>query len=248
MDRSDTRRAMSALGEPLYPNQNPVSVVQQAPPPANEPIGAAMMGRTEPANIGTVLLADDDPSSRAVLERWLGMSGHHVRSFISTDTLLHGLRATMADAVCVNLERSAYGGIDAVRAVRRLHPTIPIVFLTSHTAPHALAAAVREGATECVTKPTDQAFMSKTVGDSVEKFRLRRRVAELERGGPAALGDPTAFLNELLEERPMKLDDLEQRAIVAAMKRTGGNVTQAMRELGIGRTTLYRKLKKYGMR
>lgn len=236
---------MSGLSEPIYPNQNPVSVVHQAPPPANEP---GYVARTEPINVGTVLLADDDPSSRAVLERWLSMSGHHVQSFVSADALLNGLRGLCADAVCINLERGAFGGIDAVRAVRRMHPTIPVVFLTSHTSPHALATAVREGASECVTKPTDQNYMVKTVADAVEKYRLRMRVQELERGGAAALGDPSAFLNEVLEERPMKLDELEQRAIIAAMKRTGGNVTQAMRELGIGRTTLYRKLKKYGMR
>ena len=46
----------------------------------------------------------------------------------------------------------------------------------------------------------------------------------------------------------MTLDDLEQIAIKAALKRTRGNITHAMRQLGIGRTTLYRKLKKYNIR
>jgi DNA-binding NtrC family response regulator len=238
---------MTGLSEPIYsnPNHNPMSVVQQAPPPANEP---GYGSRAERLNVGTVLLADDDPSSRSVLERWLSMSGHSVQSFPTSEALLGGLRGFYADAVCINLERGAFGGIDTVRAVRRVHASIPIIFLTSHTAQHALATAVREGATECVIKPTDQHYMAKTVADSVEKFRLRMRIQELERSGPGALGDVTAYLSEVLEERPMKLDELEQRAIVAAMKRTGGNVTQAMRELGIGRTTLYRKLKKYGMR
>ena len=90
---------MTGLSEPLYPNQNPVSVVQQAPPPANEP---GYVARSEPINVGTVLLADDDPSSRAVLERWLSMSGHHVQSFVSADALMNGLRGLYADAVVVN--------------------------------------------------------------------------------------------------------------------------------------------------
>jgi DNA-binding NtrC family response regulator len=55
-------------------------------------------------------------------------------------------------------------------------------------------------------------------------------------------------LFELLSQRPMKIRDLERCAIEATLQRTGDNVTQAMRELGIGRTTLYRKLKKYGRR
>ncbi len=52
----------------------------------------------------------------------------------------------------------------------------------------------------------------------------------------------------VLVKRPMKLSELERYAIEAALERTGGNVTRAMRQLGIGRTTLYRKLKKYGLR
>ncbi len=55
-------------------------------------------------------------------------------------------------------------------------------------------------------------------------------------------------LFEMLAQKPMKIRDLERCAIEATLQRTGENVTQAMRELGIGRTTLYRKLKKYGKR
>jgi DNA-binding NtrC family response regulator len=57
-----------------------------------------------------------------------------------------------------------------------------------------------------------------------------------------------ALLFELLAKAPMKMRDVERCAIEAALRRTEDNVTQAMRELGIGRTTLYRKLKKYGRR
>jgi DNA-binding NtrC family response regulator len=57
-----------------------------------------------------------------------------------------------------------------------------------------------------------------------------------------------ALLFELLSKSPIKMRDVERCAIEAALRRTGDNVTQAMRELGIGRTTLYRKLKKYGRR
>ncbi len=56
------------------------------------------------------------------------------------------------------------------------------------------------------------------------------------------------LLFELLSRAPMKMRDIEKTAIEACLQRTGDNVTQAMRELGIGRTTLYRKLKKYGRR
>src|SRR5207302_10372250 len=45
----------------------------------------------------------------------------------------------------------------------------------------------------------------------------------------------------------MKMDDVEQRFILAVYEKAKGNKTQAAKMLGIGLKTLYRKLVKYGM-
>lgn len=43
----------------------------------------------------------------------------------------------------------------------------------------------------------------------------------------------------------LTLQELEKQAIVACLERTGGNVKEAAVALGIDRSTLYDKLKKY---
>jgi transcriptional regulator of acetoin/glycerol metabolism len=43
------------------------------------------------------------------------------------------------------------------------------------------------------------------------------------------------------------LDELVKRAIIRTVQLTKGDRTAAAQLLGIGRTTLYRKLKEYGM-
>ena len=43
----------------------------------------------------------------------------------------------------------------------------------------------------------------------------------------------------------MTLEELEKLAITNAIERNRGNLSNVVRELGIGRTTLYRKLKQY---
>lgn len=43
----------------------------------------------------------------------------------------------------------------------------------------------------------------------------------------------------------MTMDEIERRAILEALERTGGNRTQAAELLGIGLRTLQRKLKEY---
>jgi DNA-binding NtrC family response regulator len=46
----------------------------------------------------------------------------------------------------------------------------------------------------------------------------------------------------------MTLEELERWAIERTIAKAGGNMTEVIRRLGIGRTTLYRKLKQYGIK
>jgi transcriptional regulator of acetoin/glycerol metabolism len=45
----------------------------------------------------------------------------------------------------------------------------------------------------------------------------------------------------------MSLDELEAEAIKAALQRTSGNIKEAAAQLGIDRSTLYEKIKKYAI-
>jgi two-component system response regulator HydG len=63
---------------------------------------------------------------------------------------------------------------------------------------------------------------------------------------PSSLHYPTT---ERLPERNelVPLDELERRAILRTLRETAGDKLQAARILGIGKTTLYRKLKQYNL-
>ena len=45
----------------------------------------------------------------------------------------------------------------------------------------------------------------------------------------------------------LPMEELERRAILRTLRETGGDKLAAARMLGIGKTTLYRKLKQYQM-
>ena len=45
--------------------------------------------------------------------------------------------------------------------------------------------------------------------------------------------------------RPDKLEETEKSLIVKALEYSGGNVVKASKLIGIGKSTLYRKIKKY---
>ena len=65
--------------------------------------------------------------------------------------------------------------------------------------------------------------------------------------GPAAQTGAVAEPSDH-SEHPATIQETERRMIEKAIKRTGGNLSEVGRQLGIGRTTLYRKLKKHGLR
>jgi DNA-binding NtrC family response regulator len=68
---------------------------------------------------------------------------------------------------------------------------------------------------------------------------------------PGKLGGVQAFLPQpshaLDQAEIVPLDVLESRAISDALQKTEGNVLQTAKKLGISRTTLYQKAKKYGI-
>ncbi|WP_437647586.1 helix-turn-helix domain-containing protein [Sorangium sp. So ce362] len=67
-------------------------------------------------------------------------------------------------------------------------------------------------------------------------------MAQRGRAHPHAAGDDPPPRRE----RARTLGDVEKEHILAALTRHGGNQTRTAAELGIGVSTLYRKLKEYG--
>ncbi|MGC4048965.1 MAG: sigma-54 dependent transcriptional regulator [Paludibaculum sp.] len=70
--------------------------------------------------------------------------------------------------------------------------------------------------------------------------------------GQVLTEDDFGFLTRSMQERKawsvpanMTLQDLERQAVQAALQRTGGNVKEAASSLGIDRSTMYEKIKKY---
>ncbi len=61
-------------------------------------------------------------------------------------------------------------------------------------------------------------------------------------------GGETSTPAHILDGQPCSLEELEKVAIEQALEHFGGNLSDVARQLGIGRSTLYRKLEQYGLR
>ncbi|MEQ9304498.1 MAG: sigma-54 dependent transcriptional regulator [Marinoscillum sp.] len=76
---------------------------------------------------------------------------------------------------------------------------------------------------------------------------IERAVIMCDRGTIAAEDVLPNRREKMLSPQSLKVEDAEKNVVMKAIEKSGGNLSQAAEELGIGRTTLYRKMKKYGL-
>ncbi len=92
-------------------------------------------------------------------------------------------------------------------------------------------------------------------GNVRELQNALERAINVAEGGMIQLKDLPLYLQDLegrrgntaLQPLALELAEAERKAIIKALKTTGGNKTNAAEILGIHRTNLYRKMEKYGL-
>jgi len=92
-------------------------------------------------------------------------------------------------------------------------------------------------------------------GNVRELQNVLERAINVAEGGMIQLKDLPLYLQDLegrrgntsLQPLALELAEAERKAILKALKKTGGNKTNAAEILGIHRTNLYRKMEKYGL-
>ncbi len=101
--------------------------------------------------------------------------------------------------------------------------------------------------------------VSKNHIERMQAYRWPGNVRELQHVIERAviMGDPEILIpinrEDPFEEKSsavptsVNLEDMEKEAIKRAIEKHKGNISKAAKELGLGRTTLYRKLEKYGL-
>ena len=118
---------------------------------------------------------------------------------------------------------------------------VPVVVLTRSRGAPLRLDGLPGRAYDYLEKPLDRTRLLMTLRNAVERRQLELRLSHFERSRKSGL-----VLGDVFPPR-LRLDELERIAIESALEHTRGNLSAVGRQLGIGRTTLYRKIKKYGL-
>src|SRR5882762_8060091 len=100
-----------------------------------------------------ILVADDERSIRLTLETGLSLNGFRVTCARTGSEALEAVRASSFDAVVSDIFMPDGDGLQLVRELRAVSPTIPIILITAQGSVELAVRAIAEGASDFIAKP-----------------------------------------------------------------------------------------------
>jgi signal transduction histidine kinase/CheY-like chemotaxis protein len=105
-----------------------------------------------------ILVAEDHPTNRMILERFLAPAGHDLTIVEDGALAVDAARIAAFDLVILDVQMPVMDGLTAARAIRAENgpnADAPILMLSANALPEHLAEGFAAGADEYVTKPID---------------------------------------------------------------------------------------------
>lgn len=161
--------------------------IEDAPPVTREPGGAP----------GLLLVVDDDPTNRDVLQRRLERQGHQVRTASSGPQALELMRETAFDAVLLDIMMPDMDGYEVLGHIKRheVLQHVPVIMISAIDEVQSVVRCIEAGAEDYLAKPFDPTLLKARIGASLEKKRGR---------------DRETVLYEQLQQNYKRLQEVEQ--------------------------------------
>src|SRR5580692_8413628 len=102
-----------------------------------------------------VLIVDDDPGQRSLLNSFLHSQGFDTVTADSGERALELLRAGKFDLMISDVRMPGLSGLETLRLARKEHSTLPVLLVTAFTDVRDAVAAMRDGAVNYLAKPID---------------------------------------------------------------------------------------------
>jgi two-component system response regulator HydG len=133
-----------------------------------------------------LLVVDDEPIVRESLGAWLREDGYVVDAVEGGREAIEAVRTGSYAAVLLDIRMPGIDGLETLRELRRLIPSLPVVMMTAYAEVSTAVAAMKAGAEDYVTKPFDPDEISAIVRQIVERRAAPGTLAATVAGGDAA--------------------------------------------------------------
>ena len=101
----------------------------------------------------TVLVVDDEPRIRRIVEMALGDRGYRVLTAPSAEEAQDVLERERVDAVVTDLQLPGRSGLELLSDIRRADRGLPVILITAYGTVESAVEAIKAGAFDYVLKP-----------------------------------------------------------------------------------------------
>ena len=141
-----------------------------------------------------VLIVDDDPAQRRILEETIRRLGHETRCATGGGEALKILEGPDRASIALVLLDHVMPGMDGMEVLRRVAPkpgNPPVIMQTAHGSIDAAINAMRAGAVDFVLKPTSPDRLEVSINSALKIEALQGEIARIKKSaeGTLAFGD-----------------------------------------------------------
>lgn len=183
--------------------------------------------------MANILIVEDEPRMRRLLEISLGEEGHSVQSAESAETGLKSLRKNGVDLIVTDLKLPGMNGLEFLQEAKKINASIPVVVMTAYGSVETAVEAMKAGASDYVLKPFTMAEMKLVINKELDVQKVREENRSLRE----ALGKRYQFQNIIARSARMQ----EVLSLMARVASTNSTVLLGG-ESGVGKDLIARAI------
>jgi FixJ family two-component response regulator len=147
----------------------------------------------------TVHVVDDDDSFRTAISRLLRTSGYEVKAYGSAGEFLLERPPHGPGCLLLDLHMPGPNGLELQEAITRRGDGLPVIFLTAHGDVRKTVRAMRQGASDFLTKPVQREELLAAVRSALDRQKQDESTAGWRRELAARYALLTPREREVLE-------------------------------------------------
>ena len=147
-----------------------------------------------------LLIIDDEPGLRLMVKAVMEDRGWTVFEAPDGETGLEEIPRVTPDVVLVDMRMPGMDGMEVLREISITHPALPVIMLTAFGSVGMAVEAMKRGAYDYLTKPTDNDELEAVLNKAWQYGMLLRENAALKQsvtltGGPDLIGQTQSMLD-----------------------------------------------------
>lgn len=184
-------------------------------------------------SMANILVVEDEPRMRRLLEISLGEEGHSVQTAEDAETGVKLLRKNGVDLIVTDLKLPGMNGLEFLQEARTINASVPVVVMTAYGSVETAVEAMKAGASDYVLKPFTMAEMKLVINKELDVQKVRDENRSLRE----ALGKRYQFQNIIARSARMQ----EVLSLVARVAGTNSTVLLGG-ESGVGKDLIARAI------